>query len=207
MHGNMMRSLTSLLRRPALRRTATATVPSMSTKHAFHGTRISNHGYAASEVDDSTAINMTFVDRDGLAHRIKAPPGRSLLEVAHANDIDLEGACEGSLACSTCHVYLDERSFNSLEEPCDDENDMLDLAFGLSEQYVFPSLPNICCKTRFPLTVQYYLFNIPFTTPRTQNSSRLGCQIKASGELEGMQITLPPATRNMAVDGFVPQPH
>jgi len=43
------------------------------------------------------------------------------------------GACEGSLACSTCHVYLDEQSYNKLPEPSDDENDMLDLAFGLTE--------------------------------------------------------------------------
>ncbi|GJD09947.1 Adrenodoxin-like protein 2, mitochondrial [Galdieria sulphuraria] len=53
--------------------------------------------------------------------------------LAHEHDIDLEGACEGSLACSTCHVYLDEKSYNKLPEPSDDENDMLDLAFGLTE--------------------------------------------------------------------------
>lgn len=91
------------------------------------------HGYSPSSVDPATAINITFVDREGDEHHVKAPPGSSLLEVAHANNIDLEGACEGSLACSTCHVYLDENTFQQLEEPCDDENDMLDLAFGLSE--------------------------------------------------------------------------
>jgi ferredoxin len=46
---------------------------------------------------------------------------------------DYECACEGSLACSTCHVILDEKSYNSLEPAEDDENDMLDLASGLTK--------------------------------------------------------------------------
>lgn len=74
------------------------------------------------------------MDRNGSEKVVLAPAGKNLLEVAHANDIDLEGACEGSLACSTCHVYLDQENFDKLEEPTDDENDMLDLAFGLAEK-------------------------------------------------------------------------
>ena len=50
-----------------------------------------------------------------------------MLEVAHRNDIELEGACEGSLACSTCHVVIRDQSvYDKLPEPDDDENDMLD---------------------------------------------------------------------------------
>lgn len=46
----------------------------------------------------------------------------------------MEGACGGSCACSTCHVIVeDEAMFDKMEEPSDDENDMLDLAFGLTE--------------------------------------------------------------------------
>lgn len=118
------------------------TLPSLARRHyrlsrrLFHSTPPLLHGYPPSEVDPKTAVNIVFVDREGTEHIVKAPPGKSLLEIAHANHIDLEGACEGSLACSTCHVYLDQKTFNALEEPCDDENDMLDLAFGLSEQYV-----------------------------------------------------------------------
>jgi 2Fe-2S ferredoxin len=59
----------------------------------------------------------------------------SLLRVAHKNGIDLEGACEESLACSTCHVILDQETFDRLPEPIDEENDMLDLAFGLTHTY------------------------------------------------------------------------
>lgn len=64
----------------------------------------------------------------------------SLLRVAHKNNIDLEGACEESLACSTCHVILDQKTYDMLPEPIDEENDMLDLAFGLTHTYVLTVL-------------------------------------------------------------------
>ena len=49
-----------------------------------------------------------FIEPDGNEKVVDADNGLSLLEVAHSNDIDLEGACEGSLACSTCHVIVDK---------------------------------------------------------------------------------------------------
>jgi len=55
----------------------------------------------------------------------------TILEIAHNNGIDIEGACEGSLACSTCHIIVDKDWYNRLEEPSWDEEDMLDLAHGL----------------------------------------------------------------------------
>ena len=76
---------------------------------------------------------MTFVHPDGIEQVCDAPEGLSVLEVAHRNMIDLEGACEGSMACSTCHVYVDDASLAKLEEPLEEEDDMLDLAFGLAE--------------------------------------------------------------------------
>jgi ferredoxin len=79
-------------------------------------------------------ITVTFVDRDGTEYKVKASVGENMLSVAHREQIDLEGACEGSLACSTCHVIIkQEEMFNKLPEADDDENDMLDLAFGLTE--------------------------------------------------------------------------
>lgn len=103
-------------------------------RHLQHQAHATSHGYDAASVDPSSAVEIVFVDRNGEENKVAAPVGRNLLEVAHANNIDLEGACEGSLACSTCHVYLDQESFEKLEEPTDDENDMLDLAFGLAEK-------------------------------------------------------------------------
>ena len=75
---------------------------------------------------------VNFIQKDGSTKTIEAPNGISLLEVAHKNDVDLEGACEGSLACSTCHVIVDKQFYNDLPEATEDEEDMLDLAFGLT---------------------------------------------------------------------------
>ena len=109
-------------------------------------------------------FKMPFVLPDGTPQEVDAPEGLSVLEVAHRNGIDLEGACEGSLACSTCHVVVDQTYFDKLDEPTEDEEDMLDLAFGLT------------------------------------HTSRLGCQIVMSEDLDGLKVTLPKATRNMMVD-------
>ncbi len=73
-----------------------------------------------------------FVTPGGERREIEAPEGSSILEIAHRNGIDLEGACEGSLACSTCHVVVDPAFYDRLGEPSEDEEDMLDLAFGLT---------------------------------------------------------------------------
>ena len=107
---------------------------------------------------------LTFVEQDGTRQDVEVSEGLSVLEAAHRNGIDLEGACEGSLACSTCHVVVSEEWFEKLDEPSEDEEDMLDLAFGLTE------------------------------------TSRLGCQIIMSPDLDGLEIQLPAATRNMMVD-------
>ena len=76
---------------------------------------------------------MTFIQRDGSRREVDAPLGLSVLELAHKHGVDIEGACEGSLACSTCHVIVDSAWFGKLERPTEDEEDMLDLAFGLEK--------------------------------------------------------------------------
>ena len=76
---------------------------------------------------------MTFIERDGTRRDVDAPLGLSVLEIAHQHGVDIEGACEGSLACSTCHVIVDATWFRKLVEPTEDEEDMLDLAFGLEK--------------------------------------------------------------------------
>lgn len=105
-----------------------------------------------------------FIEPDGKRREVDAPLGLSLLEVAHTHHIDLEGACEGSLACSTCHIIVDPDWFARLDESSEDEEDMLDLTFGLA------------------------------------NTSRLGCQITITDDLDGLVVSLPATTRNMMVD-------
>ena len=81
-------------------------------------------------------ISVTFILPDGSEKTFEAHEGETLLNLAHRNNVDLEGACEGSLACSTCHVIIDPKWYDILnenDEISDEENDMLDLAFGLTE--------------------------------------------------------------------------
>ena len=76
---------------------------------------------------------MVFIEQNGTRREVEAPLGLSVLEIAHRNGIDLEGACEGSLACSTCHVIVEADWYDLLKEATEDEEDMLDLAFGLTQ--------------------------------------------------------------------------
>ena len=61
---------------------------------------------------------------------ISAPAGTSICEAMLDNDINIEHACEMSCACTTCHVIVREGA-DSLDEPEEGEEDMLDRAWGL----------------------------------------------------------------------------
>ena len=78
-----------------------------------------------------------FIFDDGETKEVEAPNGLSVMEIAHQNDIfEIEGACGGSLSCATCHVVVDKNFYDILEEVIpkkEDEDDMLDLAFGLTK--------------------------------------------------------------------------
>uniref|UniRef100_A0A8C4TB61 Ferredoxin-2, mitochondrial n=1 Tax=Erpetoichthys calabaricus TaxID=27687 RepID=A0A8C4TB61_ERPCA len=78
-------------------------------------------------------INVVFVDRSGQRIPVKAKVGDNALHLAHKHGIDLEGACEASLACSTCHVYVSDAFYDKLPEPDEREEDMLDMAPLLQE--------------------------------------------------------------------------
>ena len=69
----------------------------------------------------------------GERREIDAEQGKSLLIAAQQNDIDIEGACEGAMACSTCHLIVSEDWFKKLPDASEEEEDMLDLAFGLTQ--------------------------------------------------------------------------
>jgi 2Fe-2S ferredoxin len=76
---------------------------------------------------------MVFIETDGNRKEVDAPVGLSVMEIAHRHGVDIEGACDGSLACSTCHVIVEPAWSGKLDEASEDEEDMLDLAFGLEE--------------------------------------------------------------------------
>jgi 2Fe-2S ferredoxin len=104
---------------------------------------------------------VTFVHPDGREQVCDAPEGLSLLEVAHRSMIDLEGACEGSMACSTCHVIVDPEWYDKLRDASEEEEDMLDLTIGLKK------------------------------------TSRLGCQIRITEDLDGLKVALPKEHQNL----------
>ena len=86
--------------------------------------------------------------------------GTTVLQAAWDNRIEIEGACEGVMACSTCHVIIDAEHFDRLKDPLDEEEDLLDLAWGV------------------------------------RPTSRLGCQVVVTDELDGMELLLPATTNN-----------
>ncbi|KAL4951535.1 2Fe-2S ferredoxin-type domain-containing protein [Aspergillus filifer] len=136
------------------------------TPRSFSASTRMQHGHITPP-KPGEEINVTFVDKDGERYDFQVSEGDNLLDIAQANDLEMEGACGGSCACSTCHVIVEDPDmFDKMEEPSDDENDMLDLAFGLTE------------------------------------TSRLGCQVVMSKELDGMVVRLPSMTRNLQASDF-----
>ncbi len=75
---------------------------------------------------------VTFINPDGSRLEAEAPLGEYLLEIGQRHGIDLEGACESAMACSTCHVIVDPAFWDKLPAPSEEEEDMLDFAYGLS---------------------------------------------------------------------------
>lgn len=111
-------------------------------------------------------LHITFISKDGTQQTFEVAEGDNILDIAQTYNIDMEGACGGLCACLTCHVIVDPAFYDSIPDPDDDENDMLDLAFGLTE------------------------------------TSRLGCQVRMSKELDGIRIALPAMTRNLLSKDF-----
>ncbi|XP_073708426.1 ferredoxin-2, mitochondrial [Garra rufa] len=88
---------------------------------------------SSSPEDDEKVVNVVYIDRSGQRIPVKARVGDNVMYLAHKNGIELEGACEASLACSTCHVYVSSDHYDKLPEPEEREDDMLDMAPMLQE--------------------------------------------------------------------------
>ncbi|XP_052229672.1 adrenodoxin-like [Dreissena polymorpha] len=104
-------------------------------KKLYGYTQNRNFAKNATKYQKETA-SVTFVCSDGTKYTVDAKVGDNLLDVVIENNIDLDGygACEGTLACSTCHLIFEKADYNKLPtQPCDEELDMLDLAFGLTD--------------------------------------------------------------------------
>lgn len=139
--------------------------PTQFTFKSFHTTPINLHGHLK-KPNPGEELKITFITKDGKQLTYEVAEGDNILDIAQAHNLDMEGACGGSCACSTCHIIVDPEYYDEIPEPDDDENDMLDLAFGLTE------------------------------------TSRLGCQVKMSKELDGIRVALPAMTRNLQSRDF-----
>lgn len=108
-----------------------------------------------------STVAIIFVSPDGEETKVSGEVGSTLLETAQSVGLDIEGVCEGNMACSTCHMVVEKKFFTILPEASDDEEEMLDLASGLKP------------------------------------TSRLGCQVTVTNDLNGMRLFLPKNSRNM----------
>ena len=73
---------------------------------------------------------ITYINKDGSSKTIEVDKGLSVMEGAIQNDIPgIDADCGGSMACATCHVYVEEKWFNKIPKAEDAEEDMIDMAF------------------------------------------------------------------------------
>ncbi|KAM7354918.1 adrenodoxin-like protein 1, mitochondrial Ferredoxin 1 isoform 2-T2 [Cochliomyia hominivorax] len=129
-------------------------IPRTTAFRALQTTPVFRHGeYEWQDPkSEEEIVRVTYIDKNGKRTEVK-------------------GACEASLACTTCHVYVHDDYLDKLPEAEEKEDDLLDMA------------------------------------PFLKENSRLGCQIILTKELDGIELTLPKATRNFYVDGHTPKPH
>ncbi|KAJ8345129.1 hypothetical protein SKAU_G00293220 [Synaphobranchus kaupii] len=92
-----------------------------------------SEGVNTNTEDPKDFVNVVYIDRLGKRIPVKAKVGDNVLFLARKHGIDLEGACEASLACSTCHVYVKADYYDKLPQPEEREDDMLDMAPMLQE--------------------------------------------------------------------------
>jgi len=99
-----------------------------------------------------------FIEPNGTEREVEAPLGKSLLDIAQTNNIQIEGACEGSLACSTCHVIVNEDWFDRIKPIKEEESDMLDLAYGLTRY------SRLCCQILMSEDLDGLVVSLPLET-------------------------------------------
>ncbi|KAI1294745.1 Adrenodoxin, mitochondrial [Halotydeus destructor] len=112
-------------------------------------------------------FTVTFIRPNGDRIKATCKEGDNLLDVVLNNNIEIDGfgACEGTLSCSTCHLVLKQEDYDRInDKPTDEELDMLDLAYSLTD------------------------------------TSRLGCQIHMTKELDGLEVQIPEGINDVRME-------
>ncbi|KAF2884907.1 hypothetical protein ILUMI_21278 [Ignelater luminosus] len=105
------------------------------TRRHFHCTKNLQHGeYEWQDPkSEDEIVNITYITKDGNKVPVKGKVGDNVLYLAHRYQIPMEGACEASLACTTCHVYVNDNYTDKIPEALEKEEDLLDMAPFLKE--------------------------------------------------------------------------
>lgn len=139
----------------------------LSTRHIIKKIRLKNSAFSSGSDD---VVNITFATpgkkstgQEETRVHVQAKVGDNILRLAQRNDIPLEGACEGVCACSTCHVILTDELYDTLmnneeTEPSEDEEDMLDMAFGLTD------VSRLGCQVKVTKEMEGQVFSLPAAT-------------------------------------------
>ncbi|XP_007951762.2 ferredoxin-2, mitochondrial [Orycteropus afer afer] len=113
--------------------TGEAAIPATARKFRATGSRPAGDEEGGGPERPGDVVNVVFIDRSGQRIPVSGRVGDNVLHLAQRHGVDLEGACEASLACSTCHVYVSEDHLGLLPQPDEREDDMLDMAPLLQE--------------------------------------------------------------------------
>ena len=113
-----------------------------------------------SNTNNDNSVEVVYKKHTGEEFPTKTRLGENLLDIMVNNKLVDElqpgfGACEGTLACSTCHLIFSEEDYKKLEEPTDEELDMLDLAYGLTET------SRLGCQVKMEKELDGIIVNVP----------------------------------------------
>lgn len=123
----------------------------------LHTSAVRRHG-GINRPKPGEGIKLTFRKANGEEKTVEGNEGDDIVDLSWEYDLDIEAACEKSVACSTCHVILEPKVYDALDEPTDEENDMLDLAFSLT------TTSRLGCQVKLTPAMHNSIINLPSAT-------------------------------------------
>jgi 2Fe-2S ferredoxin len=106
---------------------------------------------------------VVFIERNGQSKIVDAEDGKSMMRTAQAAHLDMEGACEGGMACATCHVIVADDWYDKLPKPTEHEEDMLDMTYGVTKH------SRLSCQIIVNPALEGLTVSLPQTTRNMQD--------------------------------------